>query len=83
MHLPAMHIKFLTALTAVTPVFGSPLTAPRDAASDAASDAAAQLAAIAQLAYNTTLEDVELTSSKRSVGSCTLKNLRVRREWYV
>jgi hypothetical protein len=79
MHLPGMHIKFLTALTAVAPVFGSPLTAPRDAASDAA----AQLAAIAQLAYNTTLEDVESTSSKRSVGSCTLKNLRVRREWYV
>lgn len=74
-----MHIKFLTALAAVAPVFASPLLAPRDETSDAA----AQLAAIAQLAYNATLEDVDSTSSKRSVGSCTQKNLRVRREWYV
>lgn len=72
-----MHIRVLTALAAVAPIFGSPLVAPRDAASEAA----AQVSAIAQLAYNATLKDVDPASSKRSAGSCTLKNLQVRREW--
>ncbi|OIW32818.1 Di-copper centre-containing protein, partial [Coniochaeta ligniaria NRRL 30616] len=47
------------------------------------SDAAARLAAISQQAYNETVEDVSSAISKRSTGSCTLKNLRVRREWHM
>lgn len=74
-----MHIKFLTALAAVAPVFGSPLVAPRDDVSDAAN----QLAAIAQLAFNATLEEVSTSATKRAPGNCNPKNLRVRREWYV
>jgi hypothetical protein len=74
-----MHFKLIAALAAVAPVLGSPLSVPRDEASDAA----AQLAAISQLAYNATVEDVASPNSKRSpgAGACTLKNLRVRREW--
>ncbi|KAB5578897.1 hypothetical protein GE09DRAFT_563609 [Coniochaeta sp. 2T2.1] len=71
-----MHAKILTVLAAVTAVLGTPLNVARNE-----SDAAAQLADLAQLAYNTTIEEIDETATKRALPSCSLSKLRVRREW--
>ena len=73
-----MHAKILTVLATVAAVIGTPLNVVRDE-----SDAAAQLASLAQLAYNTTVEAIDESATKRTLPSCSLSNLRVRREWYV
>ena len=68
-----MHTLLVLILATVAPGFGKPVHVPRDDAS-----ALDQLADLAQAAYDTAIGQVTGTTER---GSCSLANVRIRREW--
>ncbi|KAJ9134128.1 Tyrosinase central domain protein [Pleurostoma richardsiae] len=70
-----MHAKFLTILAAASAVLATPVhVVPRDDA-----NATDVLASLAQSAYDVAVDQVNSTTKRSS--SCSLANIRIRREW--